>query len=155
MLTRVFLTRFLTIGEHKPPTPIRHLLRAYKTSILKGMRFSFDEFNTLCHESNAYSSGSFEETDSLGLNERQRRQIMEKVTRSLIMQMGGEVVPDGLRFSAEYWVYYRRLEKHDFPPDQQPMTVPPKYKRVHWLFITESYFSYGKPDLEKFTLCFD
>ena len=45
---------------------------------------------------------------------------MEKVTRSLIVQMGGEVVPDEAKFAADYWVYYRRLEKHDFPPNQEP-----------------------------------
>ena len=48
LLTRIFLQRFISINELTPPKPIKTLLRDFKKNILKGMKFSFDEFNTLC-----------------------------------------------------------------------------------------------------------
>ena len=68
--------------------------------------------------------------------------------------MGGEVVPDHHKFAADFWIYYKRLERIDFPPDKPPQPVPPRYKQVHWLFITECFFSYGRRDIDRFTLNF-
>lgn len=90
--------------------------------------------------------------DETGSNETSRRETMERIARSLIEQMGGEVVKPGLKFSASHWIYYKRLEKRDFPRERPAMVLPPKYTRVHWLFITESYFAYGRRDISKYTL---
>ena len=42
---------------------------------------------------------------------------MERISKSLIEQMGGTIVQKGHMIAADYWVYYKRLEKHDYPPD--------------------------------------
>lgn len=70
---------------------------------------------------------------------------------SLIVQMGGEVVAPGNSIMATYWVYYKRLTKND-PVGGK--FIPPKYIKIHWLFITESFFSMGRRDISKYKLCF-
>lgn len=133
---------------------IRTLLRDYRKGILAGMKFAFDEFHTLCQNPN-FSAGDDEIVDSNGQTEQGRRQTMEGIAKSLIQQMGGEVCKPGMKYAADYWVYYKRLERRDFPPDQPPVFIPPRYKRIHWLFITECFFSYGRRDLGKFSLNLD
>ena len=48
LIARIFLLRFLSISETSPPTPLATLMQNHKRGILSGMRFSFDEFHTLC-----------------------------------------------------------------------------------------------------------
>lgn len=63
---------------------IRSLLKDYKKGILKGMKFSFDDFHTLCQNPN-YNSGEDKMKDSMGLNEQERREMMEGIVKSLIV----------------------------------------------------------------------
>ena len=145
------------MSETAPPKTIKTLLYEFKRTILTGMKFSFDEFHTLCHsvpqQQNPYDG--HQDLDDYGSNEQLRREKMEKITKSLIVQLGGEVLQPGHKFAADYWVYYKRLEKRDFPADRPPMVIPPKYTRLHWLFITECFFAYGRQDEAKFTLDFN
>ena len=96
--------------------------------------------------------------DEYGSSEQRRRETMERIAKSLIVQMGGEVIQEGHKFSAEHWVYYHPLTHKDFlhcPPDKQPQRLPPRYKRIHWLYITECFFAYGRRDMAKFILNLD
>ena len=88
------------------------------------MKFSFDEYNLLCPQSEFKSNGGSasgsgrhtpyrmqapmtEEEEKQANNE--SREKMESIAKSLIIQMGGEVVPYNHKFAAEHWVYYKRL----------------------------------------------
>ena len=81
----------------------------------------------------------------------QQRESFKRIAISLIIQMGGEVVQPGNSIMATYWVYYKRLTKHD---QIEKKFVPPKYVKLHWLFITESFFSMGRRDISKYKLSF-
>ena len=83
VITRIFLQRFLAISEHSPPKSIQKLLKDFKKGILKGMKFSFDEFHTLCQY--PHQTNESEMIDSMGLSEQKRRELMEKIAKSLIL----------------------------------------------------------------------
>jgi hypothetical protein len=49
MISRIFMQRFMHVTETSGPIKIQRLLREHKQGILKGMKFSFEEFHTMCH----------------------------------------------------------------------------------------------------------
>ena len=127
------------------------MIHEYKSGILRGLKFSFDEFFTAVKgmDTSEYGEQRDSALDEYDLMIKESSEKMKTAVEDLIIQLGGEIVLPTRKLAANVWLYYNKFKNSQ---NTNASFCPPTIKKLHFTFVTECFFAMGQCDMAAYQL---